>query len=123
MKYRWITKYGTQYCINKTDGKKVLSENKIDEVVYDTTITDCNDAYEIGKTKTYFLLTTVSNIPSNIPTYILSLCNPSRVSNNSYVTQIATSASPNNENKVWIRHRYVQSYSPVAMGWTVWKEL
>ena len=22
MKYRWITKYGTQYCINKTDGLK-----------------------------------------------------------------------------------------------------
>lgn len=86
-------------------------------VIYDTSITDCNNAYEKGKTKTYWVTETTANVPSgNNGWYILSFCNTSSVSSSDYVTQYATVGDQRNLNDIFIRHKY-------ASGWTSWARL
>ena len=87
-------------------------------------VTDINNAYEMGKLKIYWVSTTIQNIPNtNNAWYILSLANSTSISANAYITQIATPADNQNKNQMFIRHRYVESYSPFTMSWTEWKEL
>ena len=114
----------TSDCTIYTDGKKVLSETQIDKIIYDTSITDCNDAFEMGKIKTYWINLNVANIPNNNNGwYVIALTNSSSISTNEYVTQIATPADNQNKNQMFIRHKYVKSYAPLTMDWTSWKEL
>ena len=96
----------------------------IGKIIYDDTITDCNNAFEVGKTKTYWLSNNRANIPNTTHSwYILSQCNPSTISPNSYVTQIATPSDNNGYNELYIRHRYVSSYNPITMSWTSWQKV
>ncbi len=100
-----------------TDGSKILPENKVDEVIYDVSITDCNNAFEVGKTKTYWLNDNIPNVPnSNCGWYITSHCNSSSISGNRYITQIATVGDNRNLNYMFVRHKHLG-------GWTAWKEL
>lgn len=78
----------------------------------------------MGKTKTYWVNLNVANIPNNDNGwYIIALTNSSSISTNGYVTQIATPADNQNKNQMFIRHKYVKTYSPFSMDWTSWKEL
>lgn len=101
------------------DGLKVLPENKVDSVIYDTSITDCNNAYQNGKTVIYAISPTTQNVPEDSQAwYIISQCNPQPFSSNKYVTQIATSAGYINGNEMYIRHAYGNN-----MIWTPWARL
>lgn len=102
-----------------TDGKKVLPENKIDAIIQDNTITDCNNCYETGKVKVY-IVGNINNLPDNKEYYIMAFCNNVTWSGNKYITQIATNAGNNNTNKMYIRHAYILNNNRT---WTAWKEL
>lgn len=101
------------------DGKKVLPENKIDAIIQDNTITDCNNCYETGKVKVY-IVGNINNLPDNKEYYIMAFCNNVTWSGNKYITQIATNAGNNNTNKMYIRHAYILNNNRT---WTAWKEL
>lgn len=89
-------------------------------VIYDTSITDCNNAWQKGKTVTY-IVGDISNVPlTGVGWYILSQCNPSVWSGNNYVTQIATPSANSNTNVVYTRHAYKSGNSVV---WTSWRRL
>ena len=92
----------------------------IGKVIYDDTITDCNNAWQKGKTVTYTLVNTVANLPTNESFYVISQCNSSSWSRNNYVTQIATYADNVNKNGVYTRHAYLSGSN---MVWTSWVRL
>jgi hypothetical protein len=103
-----------------TELAKKLNITDEGNVVYNTDITDCNNAYEKGKTRVYDL-TNVDNLPvAGVSWYVLSMCNPSEVSSNDYITQIATPANNSTRNELYIRHAYIQNSTVV---WTYWKSL
>ena len=90
----------------------------VDSVIYDSSITNCNVVYETGKTKVWWVAGTIANVPnSNADWYILAFCNPTSVSDNKYVTQIATNGTNNSTNEMYIRHAYKRGTSVV---WTSW---
>ena len=87
-------------------------------IIYDDSITDCNNAFEKGKTKTYWLNSDVANIPTtNNGWYIISQCNPNQVSANNHITQIATVGSNVFTNEMYIRHAYLSGSSIVFSSW------
>ncbi|WP_405292010.1 Gp37-like protein [Methanobrevibacter sp.] len=89
-------------------------------IIYDANITDCNNAWQKGKTVTYFVQG-ISNVPNNNNGwYIMAQCQPANLSSNNYVTQIATPSTNNNVNDVYTRHAYLSSGT---MVWTSWKRL
>lgn len=93
----------------------------IENVIYDSSITDCNVVYETGKIKTWWIPDTASNVPnSNTSWYILAQCNPTSVSSNKYVTQIATCGDNKSINDMYIRHAYKRGNDIV---WTAWNKI
>ena len=93
----------------------------IDEIAYDSNITDCNIAHETGKTRTYIVPSETTNVPNNTTSwYILAQCNPTTWSSNKYVTQIATNGANNSKTDIYIRHAY-KSGSSIA--WTAWQQV
>ena len=106
-----------------TSGGVATAISQITEtnIIYDGTITDCNNAWQKEKTVTYWLANNIANNPNTNHTwYILSQCNPSVVSSNAYITQIATSSDSGNYNEVYTRHAYL---SGGARVWTPWRRL
>ena len=96
-----------------------MHDKKIDAIIQDSTITDCNDCFETGKNKTY-IVGDITNSPANGSWYIQSLCNDVTWSGNKYITQIATNAGNSNTNSLYIRHAYLNNGNRV---WTSWKSL
>ena len=87
-------------------------------IIYDNTITDCNNAWQKGKTVTYWLANNIANNPkTNHTWYILSQCNPSVVSSNAYITQIATPSDNGNYNEMYIRHAYLSNGTLTFSSW------
>ena len=95
--------------------------SSVENVIYDSSITNCNVVYETGKTKTWWIPDTASNVPnSNSSWYILAQCNPASVSSDKYVTQIATCGDNKAINEMYIRHAYKSGNNIV---WTTWEKL
>ena len=98
----------------------------IGKVIYDANITDCNDAFEKGKTRTYWVDgTQVSNCPPSSASgsqgwYIISQCNSANISQRNYITQIATPADYTALDGIFVRHCYMTNVSnPNVWGsWT-----
>ena len=100
--------------------QQAISQITDTNIIYDSTITDCNNAWQKGKTVTYFVQG-ISNVPNNNNGwYLMSQCQPASLSANNYVTQIATPSTNNNVNDVYTRHAYL---SGGAMTWTSWVKL
>jgi hypothetical protein len=92
----------------------------IGKIIYDGTITDCNNAWQKGKTVTYFVQG-ILNVPNNNNGwYLMAQCQPANLSANNYVTQIATPSTNNNVNDVYTRHAYLGGGT---MTWTSWTRL
>lgn len=108
----------TSYQGTKVEPVSFISSDDIDNIIYDTSITDCNNAFKKGKTKTYWFNSDVANIPTtNNGWYIISQCNPNQVSENNYITQIATVGSNFFKNEMYIRHAYLSGSSIVFSSW------
>ena len=91
-------------------------------IIYDTSITDCNNAFQKGKSVTYCLSSTASNIPnSDNGWYILSQCNPATWSANNYIFQIATPSTNKDTNEVYTRRAYFNNSN--VYTWTPWVRL
>ena len=89
-------------------------------IIYDSEITDCNNAWQKGKTVTYFVQG-ISNVPNNNNGwYLMAQCQPASLSANNYVTQIATPSTNHNVNDVYTRHAYLNN---TTMVWTSWERL
>ena len=100
--------------------QQAISQITETNVIYDTTITDCNNMYQMGKSLCYYAPSATSNIPnSNNAWYILSQCNPSSVTGNAYITQFAKTVTTSS-NEVYIRHKYLETTN---MVWTSWERL
>ena len=91
-------------------------------IIYDTSITNCNNMYQKGKLVTYCAnRTEVTNLPNtDHDWYIIAQCNPTSWSPNNYVTQIATSGGYLNSNDTYTRHGYLSGSTII---WTSWKKL
>jgi hypothetical protein len=104
-----------------TSGGVASAVSQTTDIIRDTTITDCNNAWQKGKSLTYILGTEVANTPSSsYGWYVLSQCNPATWSSNNYVSQIATVATNNNVTEVHTRHAYLNNNTIV---WTSWEKV
>ena len=102
--------------------QQAISQITETNIIYDTSITDCNNMFQKGKLVTYCAnRTEVSNLPNtDHDWYIIAQCNPTSWSPNNYVTQIATSGGNLNSNDTYTRHGYLNNG---VITWTSWKKL
>ena len=100
----------------------------IDHIIYNANITDCNDAFEKGKTKTYWVDgRQVRNCPPSSASgtqgwYIISQCNGVNISQRNYITQIATPADYTDLDGIFVRHCYLTNMS-VPNVWGNWTKV
>ena len=100
--------------------QQAISQITETNVIYDTSITNCNNMYQKGKNVVYWASSSTTNVPnSNNAWFILSQCNPSTVPGYDYITQFAKSAT-SNSNEVYTRHAYLNN---TTMAWTSWKRM
>jgi hypothetical protein len=90
----------------------------LDNLIFDTSITDCDNAFEKGKTKIYWLNSNVAHVPNaKNGWYIISQCNQTLVSANNYITQIATVGTNVSTNEMYIRHAYLSNGTLTFSSW------